>query len=1235
MNIADDTFEVAAYDHPFVGRPKLGKVHQGATISEIVAAQDIDPKHLASCCVVLSRGANSSVVPMDAWGKVRPKAGSHVLVTPRVHGPAVAFLASAALAPLAGYVAGTVFGLAATSLAYGLTVAAITVVGSLLISALIPPPNSPSREQDDPNFSITGQSNAENPYGVYPTVLGRHLMYPPKTARGFTSGQGETIFFHGRYTFGYGPVALESLRIGTTPITDFKDVEIEFLNVDQAYTLARMPQIAPMVRAWRTGTEVMHLYPNDISEDVYSVDLKQNVPEVRQTQNDTITADIDVTCPGLIFIDDQGRRSEAYVTLAYRYRLVGSGTWTDLGHRTYAGKTTSNLRFPLTINFPAAGRYEIEVTRISQPGSETTQDDVFYDDTFLTAIRSFQSGLLPSHANISEVAVRIRATEQLNGQLDTLNGVVQQLAPVWDGSAWTAPQPVRHPAWVYARALMGPMLENPVADTRLQLQDLKDWADQEPHWTVDGVIDQKATCAEVLDMICATGRARRTLRDLKYSIVRDGGAGSVVQQFSQRNSYDFEATITFPRKIHGFRVRFISEHLDWQQDELIVYADGYDANNATEFETLDLRGVVQPIWDFTGGNPWRLGRYHWAQSVLRPESYTWKCDADFLRVQMGDKVRLVHDVPLIGVGTGRIKAISLTAGNAIIALTLDEDISVAAGNYRMIIRKADGGEVIFDATAPVGVGGQWAAIGGPDGTGAAVGDLVLVEETTIESMEVLVKAVYPFGNLQATLTGVPAAPAVLLADQGTIPAYVPNISQIKPRESSAPAAPQVTADEVIFETDPVVQSFWVGSVVPQDQFATTMCLAVLSDAYTGDVVFRGDVSTQNIRIPLTIFSDYSLRIYSKRADGTLSQPVIVAVSYGTSIQTPADVENFSIRVLGDQAFLTWDQGASNVKNYRIKYSADPAGDWDTAVDVQNNITVNSAIAPALQGAYLIKAVSVFGFESQNAVVVTSNTLNLSHFNVVETVTAEPGFAGTLSAGIVRGADEIILLGATSMFAGNSMFSGRSMFSGGAVEPVGTYELSGFMDLTEVYTSRLSAAVSAYAFKTTDSMFSGASMFSGSSMWGDVGGSWRVQTEVSITDDDPASPSAVWSAWQPLIVGDYSARGLKFRVQLYSDNPQVGVVLDGLTITVDMPERIERGDDIVCPPAGVMIAFNPPFKAKPAILVDGQGLPTGARSVRTAVSRSGFTQQFLDSGGTPIAATFDFGAVGYGREVTSP
>lgn len=1210
MSMTPDTFDLVARLHPMRGQPLFTSHPEGATLAEIVEGVGIDPRFRSTVQVVISGEANSAAVPFEQWHLVRPRAGSHVLVTPRVHGTLAALALSAALPHFATTVAGTWFGLTAGSFAYAATYAAVTVVGSLLINALIPPPDAPQLANQETNYSITGAGNAENRYGVYPTVLGRHQIYPPKTARGYTEGEGDTIYFRGRFTFGYGPVALETLRIGTTPITEFEGVELEFLNVDQAETLAHMPDLAPMVTAWRQGNEAMSLYPDDVAEDAYNVALNQDEPVVRVTRDRATSVSVDVTYNGLIKYDDKGRSLSETEEVKFRFRKIGDPIWTEAGTETHTGQTSASLRFTKEMDLPAAGQYEVEVTRLTADREESS----VRDEPFLTAVRSVQSGALPSHEHIAEVALRIKASEQLNGQLADLNGIALQMAPVWDGASWSAPQPVRHPAWVYARALMGPMLEKPIPEAKIQLEDLREWAQQEPHWTCDAVIDQSSTVAQVLDIICATGRARRVLRDLKYSIIRDGGTGPIVQQFTPRNSYGFEGLITFPKDIHGFRVRCISERLEWQQDEITVYADGYDASNATDFETLDLTGVVLGM-DETEGNPWRLGRYHLAQAVLRPEEFSWQSDMDHLACNMGDKVRLVHDVPMIGVGVGRIKEVQTNAAGNITALTLDEAFSLDGSAYRLIIREAPGYETVVDAAPPASWGGQWIPSGTVSGAGVAVGDLVQVVEMGQEGLEVLITSITHSGNMQARLTGVAAAPEVLQADQGEIPAYVPTITAVVPRETLLPAAPRILSAVVEVGTDPVAVQ-WVGKVVPQDRYTSTRIRAVLSDQVTGAEVSRQEFTSTEVRVTLPEVKSYSLRLYAIDSSGRPSDAALLEVTREAEAVRPDTVTGFGLRILGDQAHLTWDDLGHVASHYVIRHlPLGSSGGWNEAVDIERAVKSTSIAVPALAGSYLIKAVGHWGHHSLEASMILSTISELTGYNVVRDVSLHPEFEGDLGAGL-----SVTPRGLQFLPDG---VSGQNGYSA-------TFVSSRITDLGAVMTSRLTAVLKWYAFDQGD-------LWSAWGLWQDVeywaGGEVlpaSLRLQISTTAEDPTAPGATWSDWSDFLIGDYLARGYRFRVVFEASDFKVSPVLQALTVTIDVPDRIIEGVDIDCPAAGVMITFDPPFLERPAIAVGGQGLPVNARSIRTQQSKTGFHQQFLDDQGQGIACTLDYIAKGFGR-----
>ncbi len=52
-------------------------------------------------------------------------------------------------------------------------------------------------------------------------VLGRHRVFPPYAAQPYTEIDGDDQYWRAMFLIGYGPVELEELKIGETPIEDF------------------------------------------------------------------------------------------------------------------------------------------------------------------------------------------------------------------------------------------------------------------------------------------------------------------------------------------------------------------------------------------------------------------------------------------------------------------------------------------------------------------------------------------------------------------------------------------------------------------------------------------------------------------------------------------------------------------------------------------------------------------------------------------------------------------------------------------------------------------------------------------------------------------------------------------------------------------------------------------------------------------------------------------------------
>jgi hypothetical protein len=90
-----------------------------------------------------------------------------------------------------------------------------------------------------------------------------------------------------------------------------------------------------------------------------------------------------------------------------------------------------------------------------------------------------------------------------------------------------------------------------------------------------------------------------------------------------------------------------------------------------------------------------------------------------------------------------------------------------------------------------------------------------------------------------------------------------------------------------------------------------------------------------------------------------------------------------------------------------------------------------------------------------------------------------------------------------------------------------------------------------------------------------------------------------------------------------------LLFSALSVTVDMPDRIFSGNDIVSGTGTYSITFTSPFfSSSYAVGITAQGLATGDYYLLTNKTTSGFDIAFKNSSDTGISKTFDFLAKGF-------
>lgn len=877
-----------------------------------------------------------------------------------------------------------------------------------------------------------------------------------------------------------------------------------------------------------------------------------------------------------------------------------------------SAKQSSAVRAAVKFNVPR-GRYDVRVRRIT----EDSDSDRVFNDTVWTALRAVRYSYPVTMRGLAMTALRIKATDQMNGIIDRFNGIVESIVPDWNGESWSE-RPTSNPAALYRHVLQGNANARPLADHRIDIERLQAWhaACDAAGRAYNAVIDYDTSVREVLQDIAAAGRASPTLVDGKWGIVEDKPQTIPVQHFSPRNTWGFEGRKAFDDIPDGLRVRFINRDKNWAQDERLVFRDGVSADTAIRYETITLPGVTDPA------QAWRDGRYHLASALLRPETYSFSCDIEHLVCTRGDLVRFTHDVPMFGLSSARIKTVVVDPENTEIVrgVVLDEHIEMEENrSYCLRVRRGDGTSAVFEIETNTETVNEIAfSVPQPQGTAAiAQGDLALFGESGRESILLVVRAIVPQGDLAARLTCVDAAPELHLADNGAIPAW--SSQATLPAALRRPPMPEISTMTAEVAASSDVDDIRCRLRIGLQTAIYHKELQVRAEIRAKDESFflPADMTQNGTNIIVDNLSEgetYDIRLRYMAGDGIFSAPFFIAGYRVDALgAAPENIGSLAMNVLGSTAYLSWPAvSGKGISHYTLRFSSALEGAaWNNAVDLVPRIpqATTSIAIPAMVGTFLIKAVDLRGRVSEQPAMTISGIAGLNGYNAVETINEAASFAGRHDRTMVDSGSLQLAIG----------------------EADGIYHFEAPVDLGAVYTSLISASISASGIDRAESVDEWENNDQVENRDGNADpASWGVRLQLRTTADDPGA-TPVWSDWQDFSIGEYTARAFECRIVLQADTQTITPVIHGLSLQIDMPDRISAARDITALAAGTSVSFTPKFRVTPAVAITAQDMQSGDYYSLTDVSPNGFTIRFFNSSGSGVARQFDWMAKGYGAE----
>lgn len=1166
---------LVATPHPFETDHIDCLFPDGSTVAEIVAVTITDPVYAAHAHIYIG----DQYIPRHLWHRVRPKPGATIYLKVVAHGggggggknPLRTVLTIAVIA--ASFYAGPILGAALSptgaagasffgSLTYGqLGGAIIGVAGYLATNAIAPvrPPSLANLSQtqttrDSPTLFIEGARNGARPFSTVPVVLGVHKNVPPLGVQTYTEVVGDDNYLRMLVVWGYGPLKIENIKIGETPIQDFDDVTIE-------------------TREGRAGDAAITIIPDQVAQDDFSILLAQASDwQTRSAQPDADELSVDITFPsGLVQFNDQGGRGSRSVAVQIQYRLATGGspnpwltpTFTANTGGSVAGDTvtftanrTSAIRHGLRWSVGTRGDYEIRIRRTTND----TDDTQIFDQVQWTALRAITDEDPINFAHpLAITALSIKATDQLNRAVDELSATTSSYVErVTDDTEVVS----SNPADLYRHVLQGAANAKALTDARVDIDKLQDWY---AFCVTNGfefnmIRDFQASVWDTLADIAAAGRASPAMIDGKWSVVVDEEQTVPVQHFTPRNSWGFEAEKNFPDQPHAFRIRFSNRDKDWRQDERIVYADGYTAANATDFEGLDAPGVTDP------DHIWKFGRFQIAQAELRPERWTFNTDFEFLVARRGDLVVITHDVLLVGLASGRIKEVH-TGGSPeqITGVTVDETLTMEAGtDYGVSIRTVTDAEVT--RTLVTDAGDQHTVtftVPLPEGT-IAVGDLFGFGVLGSETIEGLILSIEPNTELSARITCIPASPAVYDADTGTIPAFDSKLTALP----TVPVAniTNIRSDESVLQLgsgDTLIPHIGLSVERPDTPLNVSLDVQMRATG-TGEGFYNADlVSVQgsdyligNVEQTKT----YDLRV---RWRDPARLPGVWTYVYGHRVvgqaNPPSGLTGATISVFGGNALIRWER--LNDLDVRfggeVRFRHSPETDPDLALWTSSTSIGTAAKGDALfatlplkPGTYLARVFDRQNRPSATVVVLATKQASVLTYVNVDTVTESPTFTGVKTNVAVDGSS-LKLAGLGSFDDIPDFDAIADLDSYGGIASSGTYMFAGGFDLTTVQRVRLTSTIEATSVNTLDRIDERTAFIDS---WEDFDGTTQsaadCRVQVRHTDGDPAGSPVAWSAWNDLDSAEFEARGFEFRAQLTTDDPAFNIRVDTLSVVAE-------------------------------------------------------------------------------------
>lgn len=930
-----------------------------------------------------------------------------------------------------------------------------------------------------------------------------------------------------------------------------------------------------------------------------------------------------------------GTASNAAASFQYLEKNVPSSTI------TVSGKTTSTYQRQTNFRLTGAAPWLVRVTRLTaDSGSASLQNKTYftsYTEVFEEKFRypgSVLVGLSIDSSQFDSIPSRAYDAKMLKIKVPTnYDPLTRSYTGVWDGTfkiAWSD-----NPAWCFYdivtnnRYGLGERIPAALVD-KWALYNIAQYCDElvldgyggaEPRFTCNLYLQTREEAYKVVNDIASIFRGMIYWSTNSLFPVQDSPKDAVYQ-FTNANVVDgifnyqssnVNTRYNVVKVSYNDMTDFGRQKVEYVEDEALIAKLGYINETSITAFGCTSRGQAR-----------RLGKWAIYTNNLESDAVNFSVGLDGAIVKPGDIIKIADSVRSGTRIGGRVKQSSTVA-----TIVLDNPATFVSGvNYTIGIINTSGVLEEQSIVNPVATTNT-ITVAAPFTTTPTIGSIYIISSDALVPQTFKVLAISEVESHKYAIDAISHNPTKFQFIETDDPLTVPTTSTVP---VSALKPTEVVASETLYLSAVEVKSKIVVAWKTVD-FASSYIVSYKRED-DNRVSVTTDINT--VEILDSSAGLYTISVTTVDLLGRKSSPTAITFEALGKIAPPQSVTNLSVTAFNSSGLARWDAhpdldvqvGGRIVIKHTTKTSGYVWEDGITVADVPGNSTQTTV--PLLDGTYMAKAMDSSGSWSIYAAFAASNYAVLQNLNVVATQVESTDFVGNKTNLIAI--DNILkLVGSTSMDQMTENIDTIAQFDllGGLVATYGEYEFSEVIDLGSIYTSRVSATIEALGKDEADLIDLRTESID---LWdvfdGQVVNDVSVTLYVSTTEDDPlATPT--WSDYRPFLISDYKARALRFKLVFNSTNADHNIYVSYLSVSVDMPDRVEGVENISCPATGVSIVFGAPFVDTPAIAINIDGMQQGDYYTISGKSKSGFTITVYDKNNIAVSRQIDWIAKGFG------